>query len=476
MLRLIDKFVYGAPKSAAIALAFLSVGLVGSHPIAEAVDRRSIDDKSMDDSSPRLVTNIVEVMPDVQRLSIQEEPIEPRPPARPGDFRYAVGDRLKITFYEQVGGEIEQAGRRRAQSLIERAELTSEYVVQLSGDVFLPIVGAVSVARLTPMEAEAALIFKARAATGDRLKVSVVVTDREPIYVVGTSSRAGVYKYAPGMLVAQAVALAGGDSGTTDSVWQQFDMAREQERMHKSVERMKRNLAIFDVLMAERQNLKPQPSRRLIELAGESAAEYLDTAFQARELEQARSQLHFASLDKLLAATKADLASSRSRLEHVASVVRERAKRRDDLADRVSRGNSTENLIVQARNELVEIQSSFHEVRSAVARTEIRILELEREWNQAALATQIDREQQLRIARQVISDEEIMLSSIGPLPLKIGTTAATGKGKSEVTYSILRKSASGPVQLAADATSPLEPGDILQIAKKEQMLVTAAAR
>ena len=52
------------------------------------------------------------------------------------------GDRLKITFYERVGG-LEEGRREQVPSseLVERAELTGEYVVQLDGTVFLPCLG-----------------------------------------------------------------------------------------------------------------------------------------------------------------------------------------------------------------------------------------------------------------------------------------------------------------------------------------------
>ncbi len=473
MLSMIRALVLGTLRNGVAGIAMVCLWLMWSLPVVEAVND-GVPAGTMTSEAP------LQPAPDDKEtpaaLIVQPESLSIRSPTESGGFRYAIGDRLKITFYEQLASEGDKAGRGRVRSLIERPELSSEYVVQIGGDVFLPIIGAVQVARKAPAEAEAALLERARAATGERLRVSVVITDREPIYVMGALPRAGVYKYTPGMVVAQVVALAGGNSSTGDS-WQQIDMAREHERMRKAVERMKRQLATIDVLMAEQQSAPPRPSPRLTEIAGSHAGEVIAAAHEARELERVRLHQHVSSIEKLVAATKSELVSARSRMDQVSGVVRDRTKRRDDLTARFTRGVSTENLIVQARNELVEVQSSWHEVRSAVARTEIRILELERDRDQAILAARIDREQQLRTARQAVSDEEIMLSSIGPLLMQPGSLGTRRKGSGDATtYALIRRTAEGPLQLQAEAMTPLEPGDVVQVVKNRHDIAAVQAQ
>ena len=466
----------GTLKVAAFAAIFASTGLVGSRPgNIEAVDRGIPESSPIDiAATARPGINSAAAADARQDLAILADQPNLALAAGSESVRYAIGDRLKITIYEQLAGEAAASGRRRTLSLIERAEFTGEYVVQLSGEVFLPIIGAVSVAQSTPAQAMAALLAKVSATTGEQLKVSVVVTDREPVYVMGGLPRAGVYKYSPGMVVVQAVALAGGKSGTTENTWQRIDVAREQERMHKAVERLQRNLATIDVLVAEQKKSKPQPSARLSELAGTNASAFIEMASQIRAAERARLHLQVASLEKLITALKNDLAVSRSRLDQVAGAVRERSQRRDDLATRLSRGVSTENLAVQARNELVDVQSSFHEAQSAMSRTEVRILELERDRDQAILAAQIEQEAQLRTARQAIADEEILLSTIGPLLLMMATTtSAVTRTARDVEYAIIRRMAGVPTQIVAEALTPLEPGDVLQVTRGKSELNTA---
>ena len=55
---------------------------------------------------------------------------------------YAVGDRLKIMFFEQLSAN----SRAVLSQLIERSEMTGEYQIQEDGYVFLPLLGPVSAA------------------------------------------------------------------------------------------------------------------------------------------------------------------------------------------------------------------------------------------------------------------------------------------------------------------------------------------
>src|SRR3954466_15707033 len=66
---------------------------------------------------------------------------------------YAIGDRLKITFFERVG-----AGPTGGSlgTLIERTELSGEYVVQQDGSVFLPLGGPPPGGGPTPPQIEGA--------------------------------------------------------------------------------------------------------------------------------------------------------------------------------------------------------------------------------------------------------------------------------------------------------------------------------
>jgi polysaccharide biosynthesis/export protein len=89
--------------------------------------------------------------------------------------------------------------------------LTGEFRVNDSGNIALPLVGAVHATGLTSNELEAAV--------GDALRrdnlvhhpsVAVEVIAYRPVYVLGEVNKPGQYAYQPGMTVVTAVAVAGG--------------------------------------------------------------------------------------------------------------------------------------------------------------------------------------------------------------------------------------------------------------------------
>ena len=89
--------------------------------------------------------------------------------------------------------------------------LTGEFRVNDSGNVALPLVGAVHAAGLTSSGLETAVGAVLRR---DKLvsnpSVAVEVIAYRPIYVLGEVTKPGQYPYEPGMTVVTAVAVAGG--------------------------------------------------------------------------------------------------------------------------------------------------------------------------------------------------------------------------------------------------------------------------
>lgn len=89
--------------------------------------------------------------------------------------------------------------------------LTGEFRVNDSGNIALPLVGAVHAAGLTSSELEAAVAEALR--RGNLVhhpSVAVEVIAYRPIYVLGEVNKPGQYPYQPGMTVVTAVAVAGG--------------------------------------------------------------------------------------------------------------------------------------------------------------------------------------------------------------------------------------------------------------------------
>lgn len=121
------------------------------------------------------------------------------------DYRLHVGDVIEI-------------------SVARAPELKQRVPVQLDGSISFPMLGNLSVAGLTPAEAQSRIqailatkVFRQRLSDGrdneimiDHDEVTATVVEYRPIYVNGDVSKPGEYAYRPLMTVRQAVALSGG--------------------------------------------------------------------------------------------------------------------------------------------------------------------------------------------------------------------------------------------------------------------------
>lgn len=108
-------------------------------------------------------------------------------------YRYDAGDKLRVTVFDQP-------------------TLSNTYVVDQSGHVAFPLVGAVPARGMTAAEMEADIARRLRNGYLRRPDVSVEVDQYRPFFVMGEVRNAGQYPYVPGMTVQNAVAIAGGYS------------------------------------------------------------------------------------------------------------------------------------------------------------------------------------------------------------------------------------------------------------------------
>jgi polysaccharide export outer membrane protein len=106
-------------------------------------------------------------------------------------YRLGISDHLKV----EVFGE---------------PELTAESEVSASGNISLPLLGAVPAKGRTIDEMTATLRDRLRQGYLKNPEVNVQVLNYRPIYVQGEVRHGGEFAYKPGLSIADVVALAGG--------------------------------------------------------------------------------------------------------------------------------------------------------------------------------------------------------------------------------------------------------------------------
>lgn len=126
------------------------------------------------------------------------------------------GSRGTAAAYEFTTGYRVGAGDRMAVKVAGEADLTSEYVVDGSGNISLPYVQNITVAGMTTAQIERIISARLRAGYLRDPQVSVQVTTPRPFYILGEVNTAGSFSYQPGMTIQNAVAIAGGYGARAD--------------------------------------------------------------------------------------------------------------------------------------------------------------------------------------------------------------------------------------------------------------------
>ena len=101
-------------------------------------------------------------------------------------------------------------GDRIAIEVFDEPELSVQALVDDSGALSYPLLGAVQVAGLTVRQLEANLTEGLRGRFLINPRVSVAILEYRPFFVRGEVAKPGNYAFTPGLTVQKAVSIAGG--------------------------------------------------------------------------------------------------------------------------------------------------------------------------------------------------------------------------------------------------------------------------
>ncbi|MFN3351087.1 polysaccharide biosynthesis/export family protein [Pseudorhodoplanes sp.] len=416
----------------------------------------------------------------------QSDPVEPSAGAAASEnvphqgsaTVFAVGDRLKITMFESL--RLESGRTNTLSTLIERPELSGDYVIQSDGRVFLPFIGDVDVAGRTQATLTRAVEASYSTLLGGPVRLTVRILEREPIYVTGPVPRPGVFKYTPGMTILHAIALAGGVDATATDQWSRFELSRERERILKSRERLLTLLAFRDVLAAERDATVPAPSQQLIELAGEpGASQLVIREEQLRAIELQKNANEAASIASIDEATRNELIALRDRTAQLEAHLKSKSDYVRTLSNMRTSGVVTEANFHLAQSELNNVRERWHEVRSTIAQLERRLLELHHQKIRNEFDERLKREQQIKTVHGLIIEEQITQATIGALSVgPVDVSSPKDFAKTGPRYKVIRRTATGLEQLDSDRLSLSEalwPGDVLLVERDSARSAGAVA-
>ncbi len=392
-----------------------------------------------------------------------------------------IGDRVKITFFESLDiaarGPDATAHSPALQTFYQRMDLSGEFSVDLDGTISLPRLGRFVFDGRTVPEIQTDLAVAFSRVMGRPADVNVTITERQPIYVVGPVKQPGAYKFVSGMMVIQAIALAGGfESGLTGTS-QAIEGIREVERLQKSADQMKRLLARRARLDAERSGQQSlRPPEQLIALAGEGGANsYLDAenALLKVELDQHVHQRIEAAMGVELA--QAELAALKRKIILLDAQFELRSERLRDLQKLMNRGITTRNGVIVVRTEVADVEAQRQDAQIAVVRAEGRLKLAKQAQSRVtadataglvrAIATT---DSEIAELQRSLASSELLMTHIE----EAGSRVTLARTTTRPSFEIVRQARNGATVLSANETSTLQPGDVLKI----KLLTTTSGR
>ncbi|RUX50955.1 MAG: hypothetical protein EOS58_14965 [Mesorhizobium sp.] len=381
---------------------------------------------------------------------------------------FGVGDRLRVVFYERVEVEEDKWGGASSASalrgILQRPELSGEYMVQEDGTISVPLLGFIPVANRSTQQVQADLAETFEQLLGRKGLVNILSLERPPIYVLGPVKNPGSFKYAPGMTILHAIALAGGLDQGQGEPWQKIEAVRESQKRSGAIDAMLKLLARVAVLRAERDGTAPKIPRQLLELAGATeAANLISEQSDRRKAVATARKDRERTIFRALEAARQDVAAY-GRMDSLDELIKLRQERVNSMRTLVDRNVLSMTVMDQVRSELSDAEQRRKDALNQYAMAKQRLASLEAESLQIRADLMNDLEVEIESTEtQIAANMRELNASEGVLDTLPMTRAQSVKDANSVTYQIVRQSAAGPVSIESLGMTLLQPGDLVNI-------------
>jgi protein involved in polysaccharide export with SLBB domain len=385
----------------------------------------------------------------------------------------AYGDRLKITFFESVGVALDNSGAtsdRVLATVFPRMDLSAEYPLDEAGNVNIPKLGQFATAGRTIPALQSDLAAGFKRVIGRDSEVNVAIVERQPIYVLGTVRNAGTFKYKPGMIVLQALADAGGaDLGVADTS-RAIEAIREAERLRQAQEKLDRLQVKQAVLIAERDNadsievpasiksrlsaVTPHDGLNAL-LAGAAASLAAERKSYQQQLSLAQRQVGIA---------RAEIAAQNMRADQLKLLLATKTSRLHELQEIATRGSVSQYKLTDASVDVSELIAKQEDLHVVLAQADRRMVEAEIAQAKLELDHSVGLEKELAVVQQDIDDSNLGIASMQAVIRVLGGRPDAVDGSASPTgLRITRRLADGFTVIPATETTPLLPGDIIEV-------------
>jgi len=380
-------------------------------------------------------------------------------------------------------------------SIARLPELKQRVPVQLNGTISFPLMGTIPVADLLPSEMQAkvqamlaAKVFRQRISDGRETSVAIepneviaTVVEYRPIYVDGDVAKPGEQPYRPLMTVRQSIALSGGYDvmrlrtnnpvlesadlkGEYESLWTQY--AKEQAH----VWRLKQELnepTTFDQKQLLDVPIPPSTAQAIVDaeaqnLKARQADQRAERTFLQQGITEADEQIKVLSEQQSteIEGNQADIADL------------QRAK------DLFGRGTLTSIRVTDARRAMLLSSVQRLQTTAQLMQTKRQRDDLTRQLERLEGQRRSDLLRELEDAIVALSTTRSKLQSVGEKLQYAGlakSQLARGLGN-KPSISIVRSGIKGTQTLAASEDDELQPGDVIEVALRDELGAELSSR
>ena len=384
-------------------------------------------------------------------------------PPLPAPLTFAVGDELKVSFYEPFNNDAKWAAlgqvRQPGPSFYLHDELSGDYTVASDWTISLPIIGEVVVAHHTAAEVEVILKQDFIKAVGHPGFVNVSIAARTPLYVLGLVDKPGVYPFQPDMTPLDLVALAGGYKTTALDAESSVEAVHESASQMSGLDQLRDALAQSAVLQAEINNTAAQTPPQLVALIGQAGADALVQKAQASRQALVQSQAAQAkALQSAVDAAETTFVTDQSRLQPTKDGAGLLLARLSSLRSLSHDGLADQPQIEEAQSAALDSQDRQQNVLAAIANDQHQLVLAKVALmtfvsdNETSLNEQLTEQQREidTLTPQVAASDEV---------IKLLTAQDAPANSGGMQFSIVRD---GQL-ITAGLTTGLQPGDVLQV-------------
>jgi polysaccharide biosynthesis/export protein len=361
------------------------------------------------------------------------------------DYRLEPGDRINVTIFGHT-------------------ELSGDLLVDGVGNILLPLVGPLEVKGLTTSECEKLVYDRLTEGILKQPTVSVRITELRPLYVLGDVRTPGAYQFRYGSSVKSAVALAGGLSQLVQST-ALADFVLADERM-RQLNVQKRALVIRRARIESQRNgdtsFSPPPQLGADDdpdirdiIAVEQQTFNSQAALLKQQLTLLQSQRP--RLEKEIAALSSQITTAKDQIDLV-------KKRLDQYGQLSKQGLGLSSTELQFKLTQAAYESDLWRLTAQTSRLQMDIGELDLKINEASAAFKRQLDLELRDVSDKLRELEITLPSAREIrELRLRQAASLPDADSGRTITITRIRGGTTNVITASDSTPLEPGDIIEV-------------